>query len=675
MAVTITPNLTELYDCDTTTNWSPTPTTNTEVQVEGTACNSIKVSIATTAIVFTLPGATDLSSTHIFSWMMSTTVTGLDTKANGGLRIRVEDASTNFGEWYVGGKDTYSGGFKSFVVDTTRTFDNKSATPPTLTAITKVGVTFKTTAMSSAINCFWDIARYGTGLTVGGGTTADPGTWQNIVDTDASNANAYGVVRKEGGIFFVSGRMLFGDGSGTTSTTFNDSGQIVVFEDKPVSSSLYRIELVGNSTGTNSFQLGSVVGSGDDRQGIGGGVIQTAGPSYNIDCATDIADLNTINFYGVTVKGASGGATFSGSTKTDVIGCVFENCGEVQPADAEFLNNTLVAAIDRGVRMVSTHNIKRVNYVAGEVTAAKVWQIDDPGGTPAYLDETTDFNDADVNDVDPWPAVEAVGDRFAIGFARKFSGLTINVGIAGVGGTATWKYWNGNSFTNLSGVTDNTTGFTVSGTNKVTFTVPADWATTSINSSVQLYYIAADVATVYSTNPIITQGFMGIEHHLHIPATGTYSADALKFFGFGADGAPKWHGENSSVGGVTINATNQATPSANEFENTGGGSTSVVNTVTLEVTVKDEAGVAIVSAQVGIFRDSDGTQLMNEVTIADGTATEDFNYPGADVPVSVRVRKGTGGATKYVPVTSPQTIIATGLTTTITLSEDTINTS
>ena len=63
---------------------------------------------------------------------------------------------------------------------------------------------------------------------------------------------------------------------------------------------------------------------------------------------------------------------------------------------------------------------------------------------------------------------------------------------------------------------------------------------------------------------------------------------------------------------------------------------------------------------------------MNEETTAGGLAEEQFNYV-SDTSVTVRVRKGSTGATKYFPVASPQTITASGLDVTITLIEDTTN--
>lgn len=138
--------------------------------------------------------------------------------------------------------------------------------------------------------------------------------------------------------------------------------------------------------------------------------------------------------------------------------------------------------------------------------AARCWQIDDPAGTPVYVDMTTQFNNATTADVIFWPAAEAVGDQFAIGFASPIRNINLTLSTNGVGGTVLYKYWNGTAWTAFSFFTDTTTGLTTSGA--VIFTIPTDWVPRSINGSDELYYMVIEVATVYATNPVGTSGFI-----------------------------------------------------------------------------------------------------------------------------------------------------------------------
>lgn len=142
-------------------------------------------------------------------------------------------------------------------------------------------------------------------------------------------------------------------------------------------------------------------------------------------------------------------------------------------------------------------------------TFSQVWQVDNT----TFVDETTDANSAGNADWTVFPATEDTSDYMALGYRQKFKKVIFDYanGTAGVGGTVTWQYWNGSSWAALSGVTDGTTGFTATaGDGKVlTFTVPTDWAATSLNGSQALYYIRALVASTYSTNPVLDQGFIG----------------------------------------------------------------------------------------------------------------------------------------------------------------------
>jgi hypothetical protein len=167
--------------------------------------------------------------------------------------------------------------------------------------------------------------------------------------------------------------------------------------------------------------------------------------------------------------------------------------------------------------------------------ASKAWMIDDPAGTPVYVDETVDLSDADASDVQLFPATEVSGDQFAIGFTSPFAKLAWVIGTLGVGGTVAWKYWNGTAWTTVTGLTDTTTGFTASpGT--VTFTMPTDWKRRSLNGSAELYYLVAEITGAYGTNPLATS--MTIDQYgphdkyvasVRIKETGTLGAGMFDY--------------------------------------------------------------------------------------------------------------------------------------------------
>ena len=134
--------------------------------------------------------------------------------------------------------------------------------------------------------------------------------------------------------------------------------------------------------------------------------------------------------------------------------------------------------------------------------------IADDGGT--YTDETTACNNATANDVTLLPASPAVDDAYYFGYDYRTRKVSVNIGTQGVGNwTITWEYYNGSAWTALSGVTDGTTGFTaVAGEHDITYTLPTDWAKTTVNST-EKYYIRARVSayTDITTQPLGTQAY------------------------------------------------------------------------------------------------------------------------------------------------------------------------
>lgn len=142
--------------------------------------------------------------------------------------------------------------------------------------------------------------------------------------------------------------------------------------------------------------------------------------------------------------------------------------------------------------------------------ASIVWQFDD--GTTAFVDQTTGFNDATDANCTPFPATATTDDAFYVGReSGTFSNITFDYlnGTAGIGGTVAWEYWDGTAWTAVSGLTDATAGFTTAVADGlvVSWTVPTDWAVTSVNGR-SAYYIRARVTGGYSTDPVLDQGFV-----------------------------------------------------------------------------------------------------------------------------------------------------------------------
>lgn len=350
---------TVLSDCDSMTGWTGNSgETDADLKKEGNA--SLVFIFSTNGnndAYFEPVAAVDLSNTHIRLWFLATNYSHWDIKANGGLQFFVSDG-VDTGYWYVHGKDTYAGGWVLLTIDTALGVD--SGVKPTMTAITEVGVRVATlTKPKTADNTWLDLLCYGDGYTITGGSDGDKITWQDIADTDVDTTEGWGIVQKINGIFFVNGKLIFGDGAGTGSCYFADTGETVVFLDEPVNANLYEIKVEGNATGTTKFQMGTKSGS----RGISGCLIRAAG-TQDFDITSTDADIDELKLYGCTFLNADSVQLPPAASGREVIDCAFEVCGEVLPDTCVVQYCDFINADDRGIRMSSTsHNITDCNFI------------------------------------------------------------------------------------------------------------------------------------------------------------------------------------------------------------------------------------------------------------------------------------------------------------------------
>jgi hypothetical protein len=352
MAFTYTDLTTLIDDCDTD-NWTGNPAAglDNDFNYEGNGCIGCDVDIETLVLKSADFTATDMSGQTIMCVMNCFTALTLDLKTNGGMGIGVEDSTGAQDIWYVGGSDTYQGGWRGFAT----TLDPGGNNPPDVdggcnyTDVTNVIVRWKCVAKSKLTqNCFWDFFRRvndnSPAFRISGtNTTTDLG-WSEVADLDETNTAA--LFQRTAGGYEVLAPFALGDSAGTATTAFTEAqSEFLIWKDLPVFQH-YGIFIQGNATGTTDVTIGNVVGSGDDRQGVLGGTITTAAAEWNWDSSTDIADLDSVNLYGVSMVGANEGIALDDGNKTTVISCQFVNCGAVQTGatnnGAEILNTFFI---------------------------------------------------------------------------------------------------------------------------------------------------------------------------------------------------------------------------------------------------------------------------------------------------------------------------------------------
>ncbi|MBU0572689.1 hypothetical protein KKH23_02915 [Patescibacteria group bacterium] len=377
MAFSITSDMTTIDTCSDTTNWSGTitPTQDTEVFIEGAASVGM-VKVSQGKFIEKFDYYTEKASnyynastnpTHLYFWVNVSNGGGLyplssgTESTEGGVRLYMEDSAGAYVEWYVAGSDTYSGGWRCFVAYTDAAPNNSSGSI-NKSQIRYFGVTLNMQAKTTANvrNAWIDFIRYGSGL-ICSGTDTGQMTWDDIYAGDL--AGPHGVIRKEGGIFFVQGSVTIGDNIGTSATDFSDANQVLVFEDANVSSTLYNITIVGNATGDTDFQMGTKSGTA----GISGCIIRSAGINkYDFTC-TDTA-VEELLLYGCTFYDAdviSLPAYSASAPLREVLNCNFEACNQVDPDTCTVTNCNFINADDRGCLIdTSSHHITDSNFIA-----------------------------------------------------------------------------------------------------------------------------------------------------------------------------------------------------------------------------------------------------------------------------------------------------------------------
>ena len=224
-----------------------------------------------------------------------------------------------------------------------------------------------------------------------------------------------------------------------------------------------------------------------------------------------------------------GDSTWSGSTSTTIAAGVLSDyegfryevavSGAALPsATKDFVSVSYTAIASDTVDLIGTGLEVALN---GAYRTAMSAGIQDDGGV--FTDDTTDINDSGTSDVALFPAVPASGDAFLFGATQTFQRLVVSMGTVGVGTyTLTWEYWDGDSWESLTSVTDGTTDFKTAGVKSVTFALPGDWATSTVNSQGPFYYIRAVIdAGTHTTEPLATQCWTAVGDAAYTSGTNT----------------------------------------------------------------------------------------------------------------------------------------------------------
>lgn len=153
--------------------------------------------------------------------------------------------------------------------------------------------------------------------------------------------------------------------------------------------------------------------------------------------------------------------------------------------------------------------------------------IADDGGV--FTDETTEANSATTNDMTIFPATVAVNDAYYFGHSEQFTRLKVDVSTAITGIlVVVWEYWDGGAWVVLTELVDGTSMWTNVGENTVSYTLPGDWATTTVNSQGPYYFVRTRLSSVASgTGPLGRKCKLDVTRYLPFVQNNTITSSGL----------------------------------------------------------------------------------------------------------------------------------------------------
>lgn len=251
---------------------------------------------------------------------------------------------------------------------------------------------------------------------------------------------------------------------------------------------LHRLLNAGSVVVTPATVTGEAVGSGDGTTGATSGDFALANKVRLVADITGTIDITNAGIVTSYTPVAVGGAGVG--LKVEVVVGTGSDSGNLQ-----FFSGAGAVNVTGTIAATYTPSFSLTEGLPGGDLVAVAAALSDDGG--AFTNETTDANSAGAGDVTLTPAVPVVNDAFYVAATAPFDRARFNVSAAGTNYTVAWEYHNGSAWVALSNVTDQTNAFKTTGAAlDVTWDVPADWRSISVNSVGPYFYVRARVATI-----------------------------------------------------------------------------------------------------------------------------------------------------------------------------------
>lgn len=578
------------------------------------------------------------SARTIFGWQKSG---GPDTETLDGFGMTLGDGTDQIA-YTVGGSDNYGFFFQGWSMFRLNTADlptnfrvvTGAEGDLTITALTQIGYAgnFPAKAAGNSNNVSFDVLRYcvntNPALLVEGGTTGARGTWQEIATEDDDTNNAWGIVR-----LLVLGSKAFElnfgiqIGSLDAASFFEDSNfQVYINGDIPdagagISSGSMDIDIRGDSGSTNVCNFDNFL-------------FQGLGTLSNIS----VSDVDVDELF------------WSNGQFVDIGVCSFQ----AQDTGNKLLTN--LTWTNCGIQSLVSIDAEGLTFVgASDALGASVFST---GSVPDNQVNSTYISDGSGHAILVNPFTASLT-------THNLDGYTFD-GFAGQDPTLIDAQSESSYVTRFSGGTGHAVSDVITLDKGITVTVDAVSSGVVTEFTTDSTGQTGDIDTSELLSQISTTG-SGILFDVTVAETNLVLGTDRIFFV-----------SNLLNGDITVNLTNaqalnvQGSGVAFSYATDPNytGTFTINQTVTLTVTVVDEENNPVPYASVSIQDASDDSEISAGIANNFGVYIDStYSYSG-DVAVNVVARKSSPGDTRYEAVSSPNTIINTGLNAGIGLAAD-----
>lgn len=379
MAIQIIDRRTVLTEADSLTNWTNVTQNITSDVAELSQCVAEAINIGNAPAYFSPAASVDLTDTLLYVYSFNNALQDAWDATIPPNGIYLGDGTNSIG-FHMAGNDrrvfNHLDGptnWQCLLLDISQipVQDSNSLTYVvggsvaglTSASITQIGAYHKANskALAGGYNIAVDIIRYGNdGVYIIGGSEGDPGVCTNISAADRSTANlaAHGIFREYAPTAFgVQGPLTFG---GYSDSYFNDSGVVIVYEDRYVADGKYYFNISGLSTAVNEFRLSD-------------STVTTAGSNCYSDISSEIDYLEFDSVSFVSLGSTMNFPVDSGVAKTHIVNsCTFSGIGTIDPGSISFTGNVISGSISSIAVLLSkddgkpgTDNWADLSFISG----------------------------------------------------------------------------------------------------------------------------------------------------------------------------------------------------------------------------------------------------------------------------------------------------------------------